>query len=853
MKFRFKIFILLPLLLLLNRNIKAGNCIPYGTTVTLTRQSEVDSFPINYPGCNVVDGGLKISGNDINNLDALLGVKTIGYNLEITDNPVLNDLSGLDSLIHCRNTIRISNNRKLINLNGLNSLDTIGNFDINSNENILDFSGLQKIKYIGSLNVENNKSLINLHGMEGLVFLDNFTVRYNTSLINLVGFDSVTQLYQHCFVSDNPSLINLFGLHNLVKTYSSLNFYRNNALVNLNGLSSLRLVELGIVIQENANLINLEGLTNLDTINGSLVIQLNQSLQNLHGLEDLKYIGSSISIWGNPSLCSINEINPNLNIIPIGYTTDLVIAFNVNLSCCSIVDDLINSNNISVAFIDNAPGCNNITEVRTIGNNNNCCSTKYTFLKDTICQGESVVFDNKTLSTSGTYYDTIIVGSIDSIIVFQLTVRNKSYQIQNKNLCIGQSFTLSNGRIITTNGTYNDTIPNICDSIIEYRLSFLNNITTNQNASVCKGKTYTLPKGNTVSVAGIYKDTLQASFGCDSIIITNLTITNPTPFNNNVTICSGKTFTRPNGIMVSTTGIYYDTIKAPNTCDSVIITNLTVTPYLQSAQTISVCSGKSFVLPGGRSVNQSGIYKDTIRNNFSCDSIITTNLTVTNPIPFMNTAVICEGQAYTLPDGNSVTTAGTYTDTIKQTNTCDSVVITNLSVLPNNFIVSLNATDTIESGSAIQLQPVYNGGTALSWSWSPSNYLSCTTCEQTVATPLQTTQYIVKVKSTDGCEDTAQTKIVVRQTEIYIPQAFSPNNDGVNDKVVVFASNPAAFSIKIYNRWSELLFESDTINDTWNGTYKGDDCMQDTYTYILDVTMQNGKQYHKQGTILLLR
>jgi gliding motility-associated-like protein len=59
--------------------------------------------------------------------------------------------------------------------------------------------------------------------------------------------------------------------------------------------------------------------------------------------------------------------------------------------------------------------------------------------------------------------------------------------------------------------------------------------------------------------------------------------------------------------------------------------------------------------------------------------------------------------------------------------------------------------------------------------------------------------------------------------------------------------------MKIYNRWGELVFESNDVNNPWNGTYKGADCPQDNYTYILDVTMQNGKSYHKQNSILLLR
>jgi gliding motility-associated-like protein len=157
------------------------------------------------------------------------------------------------------------------------------------------------------------------------------------------------------------------------------------------------------------------------------------------------------------------------------------------------------------------------------------------------------------------------------------------------------------------------------------------------------------------------------------------------------------------------------------------------------------------------------------------------------------------------------------------------------------------------SGSTITLLPIYTGGIAANWNWIPATNLSCSTCESPVASPIQTTLYVVSVKASDGCEDTAQTKIFVRLTNIYVPQAFSPNNDGVNDFAVVFANNSKSFSMKIYNRWGELVFESNDVNNPWNGTYKGADCPQDNYTYILDVTMQNGKSYHKQNSILLLR
>jgi gliding motility-associated-like protein len=586
---------------------------------------------------------------------------------------------------------------------------------------------------------------------------------------------------------------------------------------------------------------------------------------------------------------------------------------NIKLSCCVLVNVLIDNNpslplSVLTQVYNNDIGCNSIPEIRALGSTPSCCLTTTKTNSKLICDGENYPVGLHNYTTTGIYRDTIHIGAgCDSIIITNLTVHPTSYQIQNKNLCFGQSFTLSNGRVITTNGTYRDSLQSIfgCDSIIEYRLSFLSNISVNQNPIICKGKTYSLPKGNMVSVSGIYRDTLRASFGCDSIVITNLTVTNPipftnnvticrgktfkrpngnivstsgiyydtikapntcdsivisnltvtnpTPFNNNVTICSGKTFTRPNGNIVSTAGVYYDTIKAPNTCDSIVITNLTVTPYLQSAQTSTVCLGKSFVLPGGRSVSQNGIYKDTIRNNFGCDSIITTNLTITNPIPFTNTVAICDGQSYTLPNGNKVSRAGIYKDTLRQLNTCDSIIVTNLSVFPNNFTVSLHASDTVESGNGITLLPVLSFGTAVSWNWTPAASLSCTACENPVANPTQNTLYTVTVKATDGCEDTAQTNIIVRRTNVYIPSAFTPNNDGVNDVAEVFAINPKSFSFKIYNRWGELVFESYDVSNKWNGTFKGEDCPQDNYSYILDVTMQNDKTYHKQGGILLLR
>jgi gliding motility-associated-like protein len=105
--------------------------------------------------------------------------------------------------------------------------------------------------------------------------------------------------------------------------------------------------------------------------------------------------------------------------------------------------------------------------------------------------------------------------------------------------------------------------------------------------------------------------------------------------------------------------------------------------------------------------------------------------------------------------------------------------------------------------------------------------------------------------------DTATKNIVVTGCNdcIKTPNAFTPNNDGIND--VFKAYNNCfleLFKIQIYNRWSNLVFESDDINNSWNGKYKEIECEPDVYSYL--ITYKNSlknKVEFKKGNITLLR
>jgi gliding motility-associated-like protein len=143
-----------------------------------------------------------------------------------------------------------------------------------------------------------------------------------------------------------------------------------------------------------------------------------------------------------------------------------------------------------------------------------------------------------------------------------------------------------------------------------------------------------LPDGSVVGADGSYPVTLVTTGGCDSTITTNLTVVPLVTTIVDISICSGANYTLPDGNVVAATGIFEVTLTgaAAGGCDSLIITNLTVLPVLISTQDVETCKGQSFVLPDGSMVSADGSYPVTIQNPAGCDSTITTNLTTVEPV-----------------------------------------------------------------------------------------------------------------------------------------------------------------------------------------------------------------------------
>jgi len=112
--------------------------------------------------------------------------------------------------------------------------------------------------------------------------------------------------------------------------------------------------------------------------------------------------------------------------------------------------------------------------------------------------------------------------------------------------------------------------------------------------------------------------------------------------------------------------------------------------------------------------------------------------------------------------------------------------------------------------------------------------------------------------SKDGCKDTTIHKIIVDDVfTLYVPTAFSPDNDAINDFFLAkgHGIDLDNFNLKVYNRWGEIIFETNDIYEAWDGKYpKRDEFVKsDTYTWLVTFKILTGVEYQKTGKVTVIR
>lgn len=195
-----------------------------------------------------------------------------------------------------------------------------------------------------------------------------------------------------------------------------------------------------------------------------------------------------------------------------------------------------------------------------------------------------------------------------------------------------------------------------------------------------------------------------------------------------------------------------------------------------------------------------------------------------------------------------------YSVEVKNQFDCYDTASIDLEVIPRP-IWNTNIDTSLFIGEKLNVN-YYAGFDGFNYSWTPTDWLSCSNCPNPNMQPLKSTTYTVSITDVNGCFDTSyQVRIEVKEVySLDVPTAFSPNNDGKND--IIFAKGwglKELIAFKIYNRFGELVFESNDFDKGWDGKYKGVPQNIETYVYTVEALTIGEEVISKKGNISLLR
>jgi gliding motility-associated-like protein len=459
-----------------------------------------------------------------------------------------------------------------------------------------------------------------------------------------------------------------------------------------------------------------------------------------------------------------------------------------------------------------------------------------------VCAGKTVF----GYAYANTYRDTFQTRlGCDSIRTLNLRILNPTSSNLIRAICVGQSF-----EGYTRSGTYVDVLKNSqgCDSTRTIQLLVIQPDTVTIERTVCAGEQVA-----GYNKTGVYRDQFRNARGCDSLRILRLTVLQPDTTRLNQRICAGK-----NVAGYRSTGTYTDRFKGTDGCDSTRILRLTVDPPPIRQLLQSICANEQF-----EGYTRNGTYRDTFQTRAGCDSIRVLQLSVLLPVSHTANASICPGERV---EGYS--SPGTYVDTLVSRLGCDSVrtlVISatdakrfsvNKSICQGANFLGYSTTgtyvDTLPARTPVGCDSIRTLNLIVNP--IPESIKEVSICAgSTFEGQTQTGTYTKTIQRPGRCDSLYTLKLNVGA--IFVPNAFSPNGDRVNDSFKIMAGEGSQLSVLrffIRDRYGSLVFQGSDLNSEWDGTFRGQKANQGLYYYAIELDC-GGKRSVLNGGIHLIR
>jgi gliding motility-associated-like protein len=531
----------------------------------------------------------------------------------------------------------------------------------------------------------------------------------------------------------------------------------------------------------------------------------------------------------------------------------------------------------------------------------------------TFCAGEEVMVGdslfNATNNSGTVVLPSASVNGCDSTIVVDLTFLPGSLSSLDTLLCFGESLTIGNQTFDELNNSgivvLENAAANGCDSTILVSTTFRPELFASLEADTVICSNQALPASFTLVGNGQFDVSLSASTGFN-LMLEDL---NEGTYDINIGTGNGNDVIIDLDAVASSSGcsvtILDDQrlIRSSNLAIDVAISNssggtgISCAGQQDGILTVDVLSGIGpFTYAWNTAATSSSInnlpagsYSVTVTDLPGCSQVETIEITAPTPIEasIIGTSAGCFGSKtgsitidtifggvapydYSLDNEFFSNTssfptllpdlaAGSYTVYIQDANDCQ---ITVSAGVPEGQLLQLELGDdeTIQLGDSVLIDPLYDF-TPASWTWTPTEGLSQPDTFVTYAAPTETTIYQLEMADANGCTVSDIIRIFVEQDiNVYIPTVFSPNGDGSNDVLMIFAGQGVAEieSFQIFDRWGNQVFIQGPFqpNDPlygWDGRLNGEEMNAAVFVYFAQVRLITGEVVILKGDVVLLR